>query len=54
MLGEKGLGEVHQIGNDFVVSVRPEGGKLEAVAGLFALVPVLVLLLDVAVPVVLE
>lgn len=50
MLGEKGLGEVHQIGNDFVVSVRPEGGKLEAVAGLFALVPVLVLLLDVAVP----
>ena len=48
MLGEKCLCEVYQIGNDFVVPVRPEGGELKAVAGLFGFVPSLALLFDVA------
>ena len=48
MLGEKRLCEVYQIGNDFVVPIRPEGGELKAVAGLFGFVPSLALLFDVA------
>lgn len=48
MLGEKRLCKIHQIGNDFVVPVRPEGGELKAVAGLFGFVPSLALLFDVA------
>ena len=48
MLGEKCLCEVYQIGNDFVVSIRPERGELKAVAGLFGFVPSLALLFDVA------
>ena len=32
--GKEGAGKVHQIGQDLVLCVRPEGGKLEAVAGL--------------------
>ena len=48
MLGKKCLCEVYQIGNDFVVPVRPEGGELKAVAGLFGFVPSLALLFDVA------
>ena len=48
MLGEKCLGEIHQIGNDFVVPIRPERGELKAVAGLFGFVPSLALLFDVA------
>ena len=48
MLGEKCLCEVYQIGNDFVVPIRPERGKLKAVAGLFGFVPSLALLFDVA------
>ena len=48
MLGEKCLCEVYQIGNDFVVPIRPEGGELKAVAGLFGFVPSLALLFDVA------
>lgn len=47
MLGEKCLCEVYQIGNDFVVPIRPEGGELKAVAGLFGFVPSLALLFDV-------
>ena len=35
MFGEKGSGKVHQVGNDLVVSIRPEEGKFKAVAGLF-------------------
>lgn len=48
MLGEKCLCEVYQIGNDFVVPIRPEGGELKAVAGLFGFVPSFALLFDVA------
>ena len=48
MLGEKCLCEVYQIGNDFVVPVRPEGGELKAVAGLFGFIASLALLFDVA------
>ncbi len=48
MLGEKRLREVHQIGNDFVVPIRPEGGELKAVAGLFGFISSLALLFDVA------
>ena len=48
MLGEKRLCKVYQIGNDFVVPIRPEGGELKAVAGLFGFVPSLALLFDVA------
>ena len=33
VLGEEGLGKVDQVGNDLVVSIRPERGKLKAVAG---------------------
>lgn len=47
MLGEKRLCKVYQIGNDFVVPIRPEGGELKAVAGLFGFVPSLALLFDV-------
>ena len=32
--GKEGAGKVHQIGQDLVLCVRPEGGELEAVAGL--------------------
>ena len=39
---------VKSIRNDLVVGVRPERGELKAVAGLFALVPPLAHLLDVA------
>ena len=49
MLGEKCLCEVYQIGNDFVVPIRPEGGELKAVAGLFGFIASLALLFDVAV-----
>ena len=48
MLGEKCLGEIHQIGNDFVVPIRPERGELKAVAGLFGFIASLALLFDVA------
>ena len=48
MLGEKRLCEVYQISNDFVVPVRPEGGELKAVAGLFGFISSLALLFDVA------
>ena len=48
MLGEKRLCEVYQIGNDFVVPIRPEGGELKAVAGLFGFIASLALLFDVA------
>ena len=48
MLGEKRLCEIYQIGNDFVVPVRPEGGELKAVAGLFGFISSLALLFDVA------
>ena len=48
MLGEKRLCEVYQIGNDFVVPIRPEGGELKAVAGLFGFISSLALLFDVA------
>ena len=48
MLGEKRLCKIHQIGNDFVVPVRPEGGELKAVAGLFGFIASLALLFDVA------
>lgn len=48
MLGEKRLCKVYQIGNDFVVPVRPEGGELKAVAGLFGFIASLALLFDVA------
>lgn len=48
MLGEKCLCKIHQIGNDFVVPIRPEGGELKAVAGLFGFVPSPALLFDVA------
>ena len=48
MLGKKRLREVHQIGNDFVVPIRPEGGELKAVAGLFGFIASLALLFDVA------
>lgn len=48
MLGEKCLSKIHQIGNDFVVPIRPEGGELKAVAGLFAFAASLALLFDVA------
>ena len=48
MLGEKCLCEVYQIGNDFVVPIRPEGGELKAVAGLFGFIASLALLFDVA------
>lgn len=48
MLGEKCLCEVYQIGNDFVVPIRPEGGELKAVAGLFGFISSLALLFDVA------
>ena len=48
MLGEKCLGKIHQIGNDFVVPIRPEGGELKAVAGLFGFISSLALLFDVA------
>ena len=33
MLGEKGFRKIHQIRNDAVLCIRPEGGKLKAVAG---------------------
>lgn len=48
MLGEKRLCKVYQIGNDFVVPIRPEGGELKAVAGLFGFIAALALLFDVA------
>ena len=48
MLGEKRLCEVYQIGNDFVVPIRPERGELKAVAGLFGFSASLALLFDVA------
>ena len=48
MLGEKRLCEVYQIGNDFVVPIRPERGELKAVAGLFGFISSLALLFDVA------
>lgn len=48
MLGEKCLCEVYQISNDFVVPIRPEGGELKAVAGLFGFIASLALLFDVA------
>ena len=48
VLGKKRLGEVDQIRNDLVVGVCPERGEFKAVAGLFALVPPLTHLLDVA------
>lgn len=48
MLGEKHLCEVYQISNDFVVPIRPEGGELKAVAGLFGFIASLALLFDVA------
>ena len=48
MLGEKCLGKINQIGNDFVVPIRPEGGELKAVAGLFGFIASLALLFDVA------
>ena len=47
MLGEKCLCEVYQIGNDFVVPIRPERGELKAVAGLFGFIASLALLFDV-------
>ena len=49
VLGEKGLGEVHQVRNHLVVPIRPEGGELKAVAGLLPLAFVLGGLFDVAV-----
>ena len=48
MLGEKRLCEVYQISNDFVVSIRPEGGELKAVAGLLGFISSLAVLFDVA------
>ena len=48
MLGKKRLREVHQIGNDFVVPIRPERGELKTVAGLFGFISSLALLFDVA------
>ena len=48
MLGEKCLCEVYQIGNDFVVPIRPERGELKAVAGLFGFISSLALFFDVA------
>lgn len=39
MLGEKGFCKIHQVGDGLVVSVRPVGGKLKAVAGLFTFFP---------------
>ncbi len=36
MLGEKGLGEINKVGNNFVVCIRPIARKLEAVAGFLA------------------
>ena len=50
MLSEKGLGEVHKVGDHLVVAVCPIGGKLKAVAGLFAaLAPAFAVFLDMAV-----
>ena len=37
MAGEEGTGKVHQIRNHTVLGIGPEGGKLEAVAGLLLL-----------------
>ena len=39
MLGEEGAGEVHQVGDDPVAGVCPEGGELKAVAGFGAPLP---------------
>ena len=33
VLAEKGLGKVHEIGDNAVVGVRPEGGEFKAIAG---------------------
>ena len=38
-LCQKRLREIHEVGNNPVVSIRPERGKFKAVAGLFALFP---------------
>ena len=34
VLGKEGAGEVQKIGNHLIAGIRPEGGKLEAMAGL--------------------
>ena len=50
MLAEKGLGEVHKVGDDPVAGIRPKGSKLKAVAGFLLFYLVGIGVLDVVKP----